>query len=162
GVGGAGFAATGGGCAAAAAADRSGEDGGAGDPCRVEPPSGTAGKGFAGNAGGAGTAGATAGGGTAGGEGEGDPGAPGGGAPGSGGAGGPKPIIVAARCFTGAARGVTTGTGIGAGAGGGGGGTVIGDGMLLGISNDGPSVARVRPPPSSSHGFSSASDGRFG
>jgi hypothetical protein len=56
---------------------------------------------------------------------------------------------------------VIGGTAIGGGAGGaatGGGGTVIGDGMLLGISNDGPSVASVRPPPSSSsHGFPSSS-----
>jgi len=47
----------------------------------------------------------------------------------------------------------------GSGAGGGaaaGGGTVIGDGTLLGSSKDGDSCARVRPPPSSSQGFSSS------
>jgi hypothetical protein len=47
------------------------------------------------------------------------------------------------------------GTGAG-GTAGAGGGTVIGDGMLLGSSNDGESCARVRPPPSSSQGFSSS------
>ena len=71
--------------------------------------------------------------------------------PGSGGPIGPNPIIVGDRGRTPGAPGAF---GIA------GGGTVIGDGMLLGSSNDGPSVARVRPPPSSSsHGFSSASFG---
>ena len=73
---------------------------------------------------------------------------------GSGGPIGPKPIIVGDRGRTGPGP-----FGMGAG----GGGTVIGEGMLLGSSNEGPSWASVRPPPSSSsHGLSSASEGDAG
>jgi hypothetical protein len=54
--------------------------------------------------------------------------------------------------------GIGIGIGIGCTTTGGGGGFEIGEGMLLGMSNDGPSVASVRPPPSSSsHGLSSGS-----
>ncbi len=49
--------------------------------------------------------------------------------------------------------------GAGAAGAGAGGGTVIGEGMLLGSWNDGPSCASVRPPPSSSQGFSSGGSG---